>query len=212
MPAPDLFSPFRLGPLPLPNRAVMAPMTRNRAGAGNAPTALNAAYYAQRAGAGLIVTEASQVSPQGVGYPGTPGIHSAVQIAGWRLRDRGGARRRRADFLAALACRAHLASVIAARRRAAGGAVGDRAGGAGLDARRHEAIRRPARARNRAKFPASSSSSGAARRMRKRPALTASRCTPRTATCSISFCATRPTGAPTVTAAARKTAPASSSR
>ncbi len=81
----DIFSPFRLGPLALPNRIVMAPMTRNRAGAGNAPTALNATYYAQRAGAGLIVAEASQVSPQGLGYPGTPGIHSAEQVAGWRL-------------------------------------------------------------------------------------------------------------------------------
>jgi N-ethylmaleimide reductase len=81
----DIFSPFRLGPLQLPNRVVMAPMTRNRAGPGNAPTALNASYYAQRAGAGLIVTEASQVSPQGLGYPGTPGIHSAEQIAGWKL-------------------------------------------------------------------------------------------------------------------------------
>ena len=81
----DLFSPFRLGPLALPNRAVMAPMTRNRAGPGNAPTSLNAAYYAQRAGAGLIVAEAAQVSPQGLGYPGTPGIHSAEQIAGWQL-------------------------------------------------------------------------------------------------------------------------------
>jgi N-ethylmaleimide reductase len=81
----DIFSPFRLGPLALPNRIVMAPMTRNRAGPGNAPTALNAAYYAQRAGAGLIVAEASQVSPQGLGYPGTPGIHSAAQIAGWKL-------------------------------------------------------------------------------------------------------------------------------
>ena len=80
----DLFSPFRLGPLQLPNRVVMAPMTRNRAGPGNAPTALNAAYYAQRAGAGLIVAEASQVSPQGLGYPATPGIHSAEQVAGWR--------------------------------------------------------------------------------------------------------------------------------
>ena len=81
----DLFSPFRLGPLTLPNRIVMAPMTRNRAGKDNAPTALNATYYAQRAGAGLIVAEASQVSPQGLGYPGTPGIHSAEQVAGWRL-------------------------------------------------------------------------------------------------------------------------------
>jgi N-ethylmaleimide reductase len=81
----DIFSPFDLGPLTLPNRIVMAPMTRNRAGAGNTPTALNASYYTQRASAGLIVAEASQVSPQGLGYPGTPGIHSAEQVAGWRL-------------------------------------------------------------------------------------------------------------------------------
>ncbi len=81
----DVFSPFHLGPLQLPNRIVMAPMTRNRAGPGNAPTALNATHYAQRASAGLIVAEASQVSPQGLGYPGTPGIHSAEQIAGWKL-------------------------------------------------------------------------------------------------------------------------------
>jgi N-ethylmaleimide reductase len=81
----DIFSPFRLGPLELPNRVVMAPMTRNRAGPDNVPTALNATYYAQRAGAGLIVTEATQISPQGVGYPGTPGIHSAEQGAGWKL-------------------------------------------------------------------------------------------------------------------------------
>ncbi len=80
----DLLSPFHLGPLALPNRVVMAPMTRNRAGPGNVPGPLNAAYYAQRASAGLIVSEATQVSPQGVGYPGTPGIHSADQIAGWK--------------------------------------------------------------------------------------------------------------------------------
>lgn len=81
----DLFSPARVEPLDLPNRIVMAPMTRQRAGAGNAPTALNATYYAQRASAGLIVTEATQVSPQGVGYLDTPGIHSPEQVAGWRL-------------------------------------------------------------------------------------------------------------------------------
>jgi N-ethylmaleimide reductase len=81
----DAFSPFRLGPLSLPNRIVMAPMTRNRAGNGNAPTALNATYYAQRASAGLIISEATQISPQGLGYPGTPGIHNAEQIAGWKL-------------------------------------------------------------------------------------------------------------------------------
>ena len=63
----------------------MAPMTRNRAGPGNVPGPLNATYYAQRSSAGLIVSEATQVSPQGVGYPGTPGIHSAEQVAGWKL-------------------------------------------------------------------------------------------------------------------------------
>jgi N-ethylmaleimide reductase len=81
----DLFTPFELGPLALPNRIVMAPMTRNRAGAGNVPTALNATYYAQRASAGLVISEATQISPQGLGYPGTPGIHSEEQVAGWKL-------------------------------------------------------------------------------------------------------------------------------
>ena len=83
--AVTLFSPVQVGPYQLANRIVMAPMTRNRAGPGNAPTAMNATYYAQRASAGLVITEASQVSPQGLGYPGTPGIHSAEQIAGWKL-------------------------------------------------------------------------------------------------------------------------------
>src|SRR5580692_7461863 len=85
MSGPDIFSPFTLGPLTLPNRVVMAPMTRNRAGPGNVPVELNATYYAQRASAGLIISEATQVSPQGVGYPGTPGIHSPEQVAGWKL-------------------------------------------------------------------------------------------------------------------------------
>ncbi|HEX2208553.1 MAG TPA: alkene reductase [Longimicrobium sp.] len=81
---PNLFTPFRLGPYELRNRLVMAPMTRNRAGQGNVPTEMMAEYYAQRAGAGLIVTEGSQVSPRGVGYPNTPGIHTDAQVAGWR--------------------------------------------------------------------------------------------------------------------------------
>jgi len=80
----DIFSPLRLGPLQLPNRIVMAPMTRNRAGRGNAPGPLNATYYAQRTSAGLIISEATQISPQGLGYPGTPGIHSPEQVAGWK--------------------------------------------------------------------------------------------------------------------------------
>jgi N-ethylmaleimide reductase len=80
----NILSPIQLGPLTLPNRVVMAPMTRNRAGPGNVPGDINATYYAQRASAGLIVSEATQVSPQGVGYPGTPGIHSAAQVDGWK--------------------------------------------------------------------------------------------------------------------------------
>jgi N-ethylmaleimide reductase len=79
-----LFEPIKIGRLTLPNRIAMAPMTRNRAGPGNVPTPLNVLYYRQRAGAGLIITEGSQVSPQGVGYPNTPGIHTAEQVKGWR--------------------------------------------------------------------------------------------------------------------------------
>jgi len=81
----DLFSPINLGRLQLPNRIVMAPLTRNRAGAGDVPLPIHATYYRQRATAGLIITEASPISPQGVGYPGTPGIYSEAQIAGWQL-------------------------------------------------------------------------------------------------------------------------------
>jgi N-ethylmaleimide reductase len=80
----DLFSPYTLGSLSLPNRAVMAPMTRNRADAGNVPNALMATYYKQRSSAGLIITEATQVCPMGQGYIRTPGIHSQEQIEGWK--------------------------------------------------------------------------------------------------------------------------------
>jgi N-ethylmaleimide reductase len=82
---PTLFDSVRLGPLHLPNRVVMAPLTRSRAGAGDAPHALNATYYRQRASAGLIISEASQISQQGKGYAWTPGIYSPEQVAGWRL-------------------------------------------------------------------------------------------------------------------------------
>ncbi len=84
--APDiLFQPYTLGELPLPNRALMAPLTRARAKQpGDIPWELNATYYAQRASAGLIIAEATQVSPQGKGYAFTPGIHSDEQVEGWR--------------------------------------------------------------------------------------------------------------------------------
>jgi N-ethylmaleimide reductase len=79
-----LFEPYRLGSLELPNRIVMAPLTRNRAALGNVPSSLSAKYYAQRASAGLIISEATQVAPEGQGYEATPGIHSPEQIEGWR--------------------------------------------------------------------------------------------------------------------------------
>jgi len=80
----NLFSPILLGELALPNRIIMAPLTRNRAGEGNVPQDMNVEYYRQRAGAGLIISEGSQISASGIGYPGTPGIHSEAQVAGWK--------------------------------------------------------------------------------------------------------------------------------
>jgi N-ethylmaleimide reductase len=74
-----------MGPYTLANRLVMAPLTRNRAGAGNVPQPMNVEYYRQRASAGLIITEGAQISATAVGYLATPGIHSAEQIAGWKL-------------------------------------------------------------------------------------------------------------------------------
>jgi 2,4-dienoyl-CoA reductase-like NADH-dependent reductase (Old Yellow Enzyme family) len=81
-----LFDPIRVGDLELPNRVIMAPLTRSRAiGGGRVPNALMAQYYVQRASAGLILSEATAVTPQGVGYADTPGIWSAEQVRGWSL-------------------------------------------------------------------------------------------------------------------------------
>ena len=80
----DLFEPVRLGELTLPNRIAMAPLTRSRAGPGEVPGALAAEYYVQRATAGLIISEATQISREGQGYPDTPGVFSDPQVRGWR--------------------------------------------------------------------------------------------------------------------------------
>jgi len=81
----DLFTPIKLGRIELANRIVMAPLTRNRAALpGNLPQDINATYYAQRAGAGLIITEATPISPMAHGYPALPGISTPEQIAGWK--------------------------------------------------------------------------------------------------------------------------------
>ncbi|MFM0290688.1 alkene reductase [Paraburkholderia megapolitana] len=82
---PTLFDPLKIGDLTLPNRIIMAPLTRQRAGDVRVPNALMARYYAERASAGLILSEATAVTPQGVGYAATPGIWSQEQVEGWKL-------------------------------------------------------------------------------------------------------------------------------
>ena len=81
---PSLFEPLRLGDIEMPNCIVMAPLTRCRAGEGRVPSDLAPIYYAQRASAGLLISEATSVDPMGVGYPNTPGIWSDEQVVGWQ--------------------------------------------------------------------------------------------------------------------------------
>ena len=82
---PTLFDPLKIGDLEVPNRIFLAPLTRNRStGEGRVPNALMRDYYVQRASAGLIISEATSVTPVGVGYPHTPGVWSDEQVDGWR--------------------------------------------------------------------------------------------------------------------------------
>src|SRR5579863_449632 len=82
---PTLFDPVRIGAWDLPNRVIMAPLTRQRAGVERIANALMAGYYTQRASAGMIISEATAVTPMGVGYADTPGIWSSAQVEGWKL-------------------------------------------------------------------------------------------------------------------------------
>ena len=85
MPNQPLFTPYRMGDLDLPNRILMAPLTRMRAQPhDHVPTTLQAEYYAQRASAGLIITEATAISPEGFGWADTPGLWTEEQVRGWR--------------------------------------------------------------------------------------------------------------------------------
>ena len=110
-----LFEPYKLGPITLPNRIVMAPLTRNRAGR---PAWCRARWRwtitRQRASAGLLITEASQVSQQGQGYQDTPGIYSQEQVEGWRKVTDARPCEGRAHLHPALACRPRLARLAAA--------------------------------------------------------------------------------------------------
>lgn len=114
-----LFDPIHIGHIEAANRIVMAPLTRNRAGAGQVPTDLMTAYYEQRASAGLIVTEATQISQTGQGYLDTPGIYDGEQIRGWRGDRRCRARQGRQARDAAVARRADLSHFAAAGRAGA---------------------------------------------------------------------------------------------
>ncbi len=122
--AASLFQPYKLGDLTLRNRIVMAPLTRNRASGGDIPNDLMVEYYRQRASAGLIVSEASQISHQGQGYIHTPGIYTDAQVAGWRRVTDAVHEARRLDLHPALACRARVACFVAAGRRRASRPLG----------------------------------------------------------------------------------------
>ena len=204
MSGPDILSPFTLGPLILPNRVVMAPMTRNRAGPGNVPVEMNATYYTQRASAGLIVSEATQVSPQGVGYPGTPGIHSPEQVAGWKLVT---------DAVHKAGGRIYLqlwhVGRISHPSLQPGGAlpVAPSAIAPAGQAMTYDGMKPfvTPRALETAEIAGVVEDFRRGARMRGSQASTASNCMAPTAISSISSCATAATSAPTVTAVARPT-------
>jgi 2,4-dienoyl-CoA reductase-like NADH-dependent reductase (Old Yellow Enzyme family) len=190
-----LFDPIESRRLELPNRIIMAPLTRSRAvGGGRVPNALMAEYYVQRASAGLILSEATSVTPMGVGYADTPGIWSDEQVEGWKqVTD--AVHGRRPHLPAAVARGPHLRSAVPGRRHA-GGAKRGQAGRPrqpGASDRDYETRARWTWKRSRASSPPTAR----APRTRRRPASTASRSTAPTATCSTSSCRTRPTSAPT---------------
>ena len=203
--ATDLFDPVKLGPITLSNRIVMAPLTRSRADDAGVPGELQATYYAQRASAGLIITEATNISAQGKGYIRTPGIWTPEQVAGWRLttqavHDKGGhtflqlwhvGRVSHPDIQLG-----HQLPVAPSAIRAEG-----------QQAYTYEGFK-PLPKRSPASSPTTHTPPNAPRM----PASTASRSTPPTATCCSSSSPTRPTSAPTGTAAPSRTARASWSR
>jgi N-ethylmaleimide reductase len=202
----NLFEPFKLGPISLPNRLVMAPLTRNRAVEGLVPSPLAVEYYGQRASAGLLITEASQVSQQGQGYQDTPGIYSREQIAGWRkvtdrVHEHGGR-----IFIQLW----HVGRVSHTSLQPNGGAPvapsAIRAKGKTFVGGTFTDISEP-RALALERSPRSSTVSGAARPTRLPRGSTASRSTAPTAICSTSSPGTAATNAPTPMAAQSKTAP-----
>jgi len=120
----SLFESVRLGDLTLKSRIVLPPLTRSRSTQpGNIPNDMMATYYAQRASAGFMVSEGTQVEPRGQGYAWTPGISTPEQVEGLEKGHRGRSRRRRYDLLPALACGPDIAPFAATGKGSSGGAV-----------------------------------------------------------------------------------------
>ena len=197
---PSLFDPLTMGELSLPNRIVMSPLTRCRASPRRVPNAMMAEYYVQRASAGIIFSEATSVTPMGVGYPDTPGIWSKEQVEGWKqvtraVHDAGGRMLLQLWHVGRISHPFYLdgAQPVAPSAIAAKGPVQPDAAATALS--------RAARAGARGNSRRHRSPTAKAPRMRWRPASTPSNCTARTATCSINSCRIAPTSAPTLTAA-----------
>nr|BFE97865.1 hypothetical protein GCM10020185_84010 [Pseudomonas brassicacearum subsp. brassicacearum] len=127
-----LFTPYTLGDLTLSNRVVLAPLTRNRAGQGFVPSEFAATYYSQRASAGLLISEASQISQQGQGYQDTPGIYTQAQIDGWRTVTEAVHAKGGRIFPATVACRPRFPRRPASEWCGAGGPLRPASGDQGL--------------------------------------------------------------------------------
>ena len=198
-----LFDPLQLGSLALPNRIIMAPLTRRRAGDERTPNGMMAEYYRQRAGAGLILSEATSVSPQGVGYQGTPGIWNDAQVEGWRLvtqevHEAGGLMFLQLWHVGRISDPELLSGELPVAPSA-------------IAADGYVSILRPRRPMlypvlsRRTKYPASSTTSGAVPNEQRWPGSTAWKFMAQMDTSLISSCRTKPTRGPTVTVAPLKT-------
>ncbi len=206
--SPD-FEPITVGAWTLPQRFVMAPLTRNRAGEGGVPTELNVEYYRQRASAGLIITEGTQPSAVGQGYLNTPGIHSDEQVRGWRavtdaVHAEGG------RIVVQLM---HAGRIAHPTTRTASSRSPRAPSPRPSDGHRRGAEGPPTpRALETDEIPGIVEDFVHASRQPSPPASTVSRSTPRTATSCTSSSPRRATPAPTRTAARPRTAPGSPSR
>jgi 2,4-dienoyl-CoA reductase-like NADH-dependent reductase (Old Yellow Enzyme family) len=199
----SLFDPITVGAIDAPNRIMMAPLTRGRATHSHVPTPLMGEYYSQRASAGLIISEATGISQQGLGWPGSPGLWSEEQVTAWRpiVRAVHGAGGR---IVAQLW---HMGRLVHPDYLGGAPPVSASATTAPGNARTYEGTKPYAesRALGYTKLKRSSATINWRPSMRPRPVSMACSYTPRTAISSISFYATELTGAPIATAAPSKT-------